>query len=167
MDWSFWLLFTPAFIQALFQVLSYFEGRQKSVRGKNSKPQPSRVGVMVLLMFLTWGAVAFDYYDRRTDFFPKWPDPYSPISVIGRTFKNTEVPLDGHSYAHCTFEDVTFSYNGTTAVQISTSEINGFSIKSDNAGVLGTVFWLKGMGMLKSDVKLVPPSPGVVVEELK
>ncbi|MFH1091181.1 MAG: hypothetical protein V1742_06395, partial [Pseudomonadota bacterium] len=32
--------------------------------------------------------------------FIKWPDPYKPISVVGKTFTNESVNLDGHSYSH-------------------------------------------------------------------
>lgn len=81
--------------------------------------------------------------------FPVWPNPYRPISVVKKEFRNTEVILDGYSYEGCTFENVTFVYNGTTPPQLRYSTIvRSVTLRSDNLAVTGAVSILKGLGML-------------------
>ena len=45
-----------------------------------------------------------------------WPEPYRPIPIVGKKFRNEKVVLDGHSYSDCDFENVTLVYNGTTPI---------------------------------------------------
>src|SRR5260221_12835552 len=45
----------------------------------------------------------------------EWPLPYYPIAINGKTFINERVELDGRAFVNCTFTNVTFVYNGTTA----------------------------------------------------
>jgi hypothetical protein len=74
--------------------------------------------------------------------------------------------LDGYSYDHCTFEDVTFVHNGTTPPQITFPTIKGtFTVRSDNLAVEGTALLFKGFGFLKADVNLIISNPSVIVRE--
>lgn len=85
--------------------------------------------------------------------FPKWPHPYQPTSVVGKAFRNERVILDGKSYSHCIFENVTFVYNGTTTIQFSNNKILGSAwYASDNPAVLGTLGWMRGFGLVKDGV---------------
>lgn len=98
--------------------------------------------------------------------FPKWPDPYRPISIIGETFTNKQVVLDGHSYQHCTFENVTFVYNGTTPPAFNNNVFRGTPVlRSENPVVDGTVAVLKGLGYLQPGSEIRGLSPSNRVEE--
>jgi hypothetical protein len=94
--------------------------------------------------------------------FGKWPDPYVPVGVMGKHFANERVLLDGFSYSNCVFTNVTFVYNGTTAVQFSHNEVHGFRVASDNAAVEGSLMFARGFGLLKEEIELDLP-PGIVV----
>ena len=58
--------------------------------------------------------------------FPKWQHPYQPTVIVGKTFHNQEVLLDGYAYESCTFVNVTFVYNGTTPLQFAGNHVEGF-----------------------------------------
>ena len=95
----------------------------------------------------------------QAEVFPKWPEPYRPISVVGKTFRNEVVPLDGYNYSNCEFYNVTFKYNGTTAVQFTHNNIHGsFGFVSDNMAVTGTTAMLRGFGALKDVVNIQLPA---------
>lgn len=95
--------------------------------------------------------------------FREWPEPYNPIVVAGKTFRNERVPLDGHSYRSCTFEHVTFVYNGTTAIQLSSCNIGKpFVLHTDNPAIMGTIVWLKAFNLLSSELQIELP-PGAVL----
>jgi hypothetical protein len=56
----------------------------------------------------------------------------------------------------CTFENVTFVYNGTTAPQFSNNNVHGsVGYTSDNPAVLGTLAWMRGFGVIKDDVQII------------
>jgi hypothetical protein len=99
----------------------------------------------------------------------KWPDPYNPVPVINKTFTNEQVILDGHSYQHCTFTNVTFVYNGTTPFQFSNNNIYGLvNMKSDNPSVTATFELMDAFlgEYLPSSYKLILP-PGAIHERIK
>src|SRR4051794_17438943 len=52
---------------------------------------------------------------------PNWHDPLTPI--VNRTFRNETVELDGKNFVDCSFENVTFLYNGTTPTGFSNCKI--------------------------------------------
>jgi hypothetical protein len=100
--------------------------------------------------------------------FPMWPYPYQPISVVGKTFRNERVLLDGHSYSNCEFHNVTFVYNGTTAVQFSNNKVFGEHYATDNQAVIGTITWLKGFNLLRENFNVeVPPGNVLIPAERK
>jgi hypothetical protein len=136
------------------------------------------LAVMALLVILVWvpyltmqlqqeSPLLRGDKDAQVAFtFPKWPDPYRPIVVVGKTFKNTEVLLDGYSYDHCTFDHVTFVYNGTTTIMnVFPTIVEPYDIRTDNLAIEGTVLMLKGLGLLKPALNLNIKSPGVIVRE--
>ncbi|MCO6419679.1 hypothetical protein JYK14_26435 [Siccirubricoccus sp. KC 17139] len=91
-----------------------------------------------------------------------WPEPYSPITIIGKTFRNERVILDGYSYVRCKFTNVTFVYNGTTPVQLSNNVIQGCFVASDMAAISGAWALLKGLNFIKDTIAFEMP-PGNVV----
>jgi hypothetical protein len=103
-----------------------------------------------------------------TDNFSKWPEPYKAISIIGKTFRNEKVLLDGNAYSGCEFYNVTFVYNGTTPIQFANNKINGqIIIASDNLAVLGTLALTVGFNILKDEIKILDLPPGAKLERGK
>jgi hypothetical protein len=95
----------------------------------------------------------------------KWPDPYTPIQVVGKTFRNEKVMLDAHSYSNCEFYNVTFVYDGTTTIQFANNKVYGGVIfSSNNQAVLGALMMTVGFNVLKEDVQIFDLPPGNVVE---
>lgn len=91
--------------------------------------------------------------------FVNWPDKYQPLAVVGKSFKNEQVPLDGYAYSNCHFSNVTFLYNGTTPLQFTHNEMSGLSVlKTDNPAVAGTIYWVAGFVGLPDTVKLDIPA---------
>lgn len=118
----------------------------------------------ILLLTTTW-IVGYKVWTKNASQtvkeakFIKWPDPYKPISVIGKTFQNERVPLDGYSYSRCTFYNVSFVYNGTTTLQFTNCTVKGFTVRSDNPAVEGAMLLMAGFYGIKGDVRFVLP-PG-------
>ncbi len=82
-----------------------------------------------------------------------WPNPYRPELVVGKYFKSQEVPLDGKAYSNCTFENVTFSYEGTTPVNFNNNTVIGPpQYKTNNPAVAGTLLLTKGFGLMKKEI---------------
>jgi hypothetical protein len=88
--------------------------------------------------------------------FEKWPEPYNPPIISGQRFSNQEVVLDNFLYVNCVFENVTFKYNGTTAVQMRDNRVVGrVNFSSDNIAVIGTAFMLQGLGVTKTPFDVI------------
>ena len=85
----------------------------------------------------------------------KFPENYSPTSVFGKTFRNERVILDGKNFQRCTFENVTFVYNGTTPLQFSENTVRGsIRMDSDNEAVTGALMWARGFGLIPNNVNV-------------
>ena len=89
------------------------------------------------------------------------------IVVAKKTFTNERILLDGHAYRNCTFENVTFVFNGTSPFEFSRNKINGtMRFASDNPSVQGTFNWFRGFGLINqveftndSGSIIEPPKP--------
>jgi hypothetical protein len=165
--WSLFLAFSAVIgtIAGITRILEYFGVKP---RGVTVLSFSTSTKIVAICMLLTWLGVAFDYYDRYRSLFPIWPKPYSPIAVVGKTFRNEKVPLDGYSYSNCVFDNVKLIYNGTTAAQINNSKVTGaLVISSDNMAVEGVMLLLGGIGYLKPGVDLSHMPPGNKVEPLQ
>jgi len=76
-------------------------------------------------------------------------------TIEGRSYVNEEVVLDGRKYVDCTFENVSFRYNGKASFQFMHNIVRGtYRISSGNPAVGVTVGLLKGMGMLKEGIPI-------------
>ena len=100
--------------------------------------------------------------------FQKWPDPYTPITVFGKKFRNESVKLDGYSYMDCDFFNVTFVYNGTTAIQFVHNNVYGVpAFHSDNPAVSGTMAMAKAFQLMKDNVRVELPPGNTIGDPLK
>lgn len=76
--------------------------------------------------------------------------------VKGKKFYNERVVLDGKKYEDCTFENVTFVYNGTTPVHFSHNRVMGRVLfASDNPSVNMSMVVFYGMGLIPSNVPIL------------
>jgi hypothetical protein len=83
---------------------------------------------------------------------------YKPIAIVGKTFRNEIVPLDGYAYSDDTFENVTFVYNGTTPLQFTHNTVGGFVMKSDNPAINYVLAMLYGFGLLDKNKEFIMPA---------
>jgi hypothetical protein len=141
---------------------------------ESSLPKPERrfwpwlVAIVAVTILAAGPAVYrlvyFGSFTHENVAFLKWPSPYNPTSVVAKHFTRERVPLDGYAYSGCTFNEVTFVYNGTTTIQMSHSTIIGeSSLTTDNPAVTGTIFLLRGLGALKEAFNVSLP-PGNIIE---
>lgn len=93
-----------------------------------------------------------------------WPNPYNPLLIVDKEFRNKEVQIDWNRYLRCTFLNCTFKYNGETPLQIEGCKFVGSQMfASDVMAINGMVMLLYTMGILKDDFKLfdVPPENNI------
>lgn len=76
--------------------------------------------------------------------------PWALKKVAGKTFINCEVLLDGHCYEGCTFNNVTFVFNGGRFA-LERNTIMGHFVKSDLRELNGMTKLLFELGHLKHD----------------
>jgi hypothetical protein len=90
-----------------------------------------------------------------------WQGGVPHIVVPCRLFINEQVILDDRIYRNCTFENVTFMFNGTAPFELTGNHINGrMAIATENPAVESTVMWLRGLGAENIDVD---PATGMLV----
>jgi hypothetical protein len=83
--------------------------------------------------------------------------------VTRKRFVNERVPLDSHSYRDCTFENVTFLFNGTGRIEEFTHNIivGRLRMHSDSPVVFQTIGLLQGLGALHN---FQIDAPGSIIE---
>src|SRR5438132_11878697 len=90
-------------------------------------PRLPKVPIWIGMLLVTWGAIGYDVYDRHTASTAQFNTDLSKFVVVShRKFVNEVVQLDNHRYEDCTFENVTFEYDGTGFVQMNDIHISGF-----------------------------------------
>ncbi len=72
----------------------------------------------------------------------KLPPPINLENIYGRAYKNEEVQLDGKKFDHCTFENVTFVFEGKALYSFDGVRFIGNPphVRSDNAVVHGALY---------------------------
>lgn len=112
-------------------------------------------GIGVFLLITAWIMM---WLRRRASFATEWPNPYHPISVSGRIFRNEKVPLDGYYYSNCDFHNITFVYNGMTPIQLNNNHVfGGPNISTNNLAISGMVTLLRELDALKPDINMEMP----------
>jgi hypothetical protein len=120
-------------------------------RGMDTWYVISSAGIVTCIA-IAIGAYGVGLRSVKQSTFPTWPETYKPEVVNGKTFRNQEVFLDGKSYTNCTFENVTFVYDGTTPLMFNNNHmVEPLQFKTNNPSVFGTMLMIKGFGLMKSD----------------
>lgn len=80
--------------------------------------------------------------------------PTRKEEVVGKTFRNERVPLDGKSYLKCRFENVTFVYNGTGPWTLVGNKLMGvMRVNTESPAVAGAMSLLRLVGFLKPTIR--------------
>jgi hypothetical protein len=134
-----------------------------ATRKGNAAPAPrwfNILGCSLMLLFAValtvWATRAYD----KNAIDSAWTRPQF-IGVYNKAFKNTWVRLDGHRFTNCTFEHVTFDFEGTAPVDMPGDDIIGNDIHftTSNKMVRHTVEILSTIGLLPtSKLTEVPES---------
>ena len=142
-----------ATVSSIVVILDWFGIRPKTMTEK----RPT-IFVMAVLMIFTWAAVGFDYYDRHKATVGMqisaydW-DHYALKQVWSQSFSNQTVMLDGYEYTNCSFDNVTFEYEGRAPSRLTTSRINlhpggRVSLESKNAAVTQTMILMSALSQI-------------------
>ena len=103
------------------------------------------LGTVVLIVRLFFVSAPSDLPSSKFEFHDTPPH----IVVSKKTFVNERVMLDGRAYRNCTFENVTFVFNGTEPFELTGNTINGrIQLASDNPSISGTFAMMRGLGLL-------------------
>jgi len=105
--------------------------------------------VLISLFSLGICAYVVDVADRF-GWLEKLQQQLPLTDVTDRTFNRERVLIDGHSYNHCVFLDVTFVVNGGRGEIKNSRIVAPYSIASDNPKINTAVSALNLFGMLKA-----------------
>lgn len=81
-------------------------------------------------------------------------DPDAPLTaVVGKTFRNQDVPLDGFSYTNCHFHNVTFVFRGEKSYGLHHIDIHGpHFLRLEDRGAGAAVQLAKALGLQRTEV---------------
>ncbi len=152
-----------AWLQAIFWIVAGITWVLKMWRGRTVELPNlpvSVMGVAILIgLAISSASLYFNYRPRvvtntvTTPYEFAWTAGNNGPSkqVFGRPFQNERVVLDDTSYVHCTFDHVTFVYNGTGPIGLSDNTIEGpLKIDSQNPTVTTTFI----LGYITRDVSV-------------
>jgi hypothetical protein len=92
-------------------------------------------------------------------------------SVIGKSFKNQKVVLDGFSYSDCSFENITFEYSGGTFALTHNHISGGMLFSTKNEAIDAFIQLINAFGFLKIPVLgpqgVISPSNPVLPQDNK
>jgi len=106
-----------------------------------TQSMPPWVAYLGALGAIIVAALVFRLFQRRREM----------REVVGETFQNTAIVLDGHNYVDCVFRDVTMKWNGGLCAFLRL-KIHGVArLETDNPTVANTIDILKQLGWLRQD----------------
>jgi hypothetical protein len=80
----------------------------------------------------------------------------SKTEVIGKTFANQRVLLDGYAYRDCRFINVTLVCNGEAPFSLIHNTFEGLRLMaSDRPGIEGLLLALKELGFMGKELKTI------------
>ena len=108
--------------------------------------------------------VLMNYYKKERSLSSKTPAQVDTLAsawkatnktpVIGKSFVNQEVPLDGFSYSDCTFRNVTLVFNGDAPFDLTNNTIEGVYIRSANPALNGLIQLLIELKMIDPRIRI-------------
>jgi hypothetical protein len=111
--WLVWALGFGALVSLAFTLFAVFMGWKKESGVAVSNAVTYTAFSAIFVVAIVFGAFL---YGRRNDA-PKQdaPPAFGPITtrIVDQHFKSDRIVVDGKSFFRCTFENITFIYNGT------------------------------------------------------
>jgi hypothetical protein len=118
-------------------------GSTKRAYSKAPRLQRIEIGIVATAAILMTAFNVANSYG-----FKDWIIRNNLTEVEDKSFFSQEVPLDGYSYRHCEFNNVTLVYNGSP-FRITDSKIGRIHLYSKDKAIRQTFVLLNDFGMLK------------------
>ena len=160
-----WMAAIAATIQAFFQGAQFLSDhkRRRTDKSQIILAKPSRQLFSIGVACLIFTALAYDLFDRYG---------FSWSNITGhpnqyyhdQTFSDKVVDLDGNSYSHCVFSNVTFQWSGGP-FEFSNNVVYGAKFSSNNDYINRAFYFMTKLGLLKIpeyDPDGNPIAPGVI-----
>jgi hypothetical protein len=104
---------------------------------------------LALIIGFAPGQMALAEQSANTQSLTNFREDYPLKEIRGKTFKDETVQLDGNSFIDCTFDNVTFRFDGEAPFRFTNDHFTGkFSLTSNNPVVKTT------MGLVGTFIKL-------------
>ena len=152
-------LFVTSFaIISIIHLLQKYQSTKNTYQDKieitgqiqTNKPIYAMFGIIVVF------ALAGFFIGKSTsgNFVNSFSNDKSLELIKNRTFNNEKIELDGREYIGCTFNNVTFEYNGTAAFSFTDNRIKGnYRFSSGNMVVIMTSMLFQGL--TSTNIRLV------------
>lgn len=145
------LSFPPLALVVILYLIFARKGEEMSSRKK------LLIGILLVVGALAYAADLADRFGWTARLETLMP----LVAVSDQAFVNERVILDGHSYNHCTFDNVKFVYNGGV-FELKNSKIGSYWIASDDRKIDAAIGALNGLGALRFAVhdkagNIIPP----------
>jgi hypothetical protein len=123
---------------------------------REAVPTNSTIGFVLIIAIVAavvFGVLAWVVDRNYKSHQVERPSEKSLREVVGRTFRNETVPLDGYIYTDCVFQDVTFRWDGgNTAIRGAQTKVIGHKrFETFNETAVATVDLLQSFGFLESE----------------
>jgi hypothetical protein len=138
-----WLSFAAAAVSVILYIPTFLREINEMRKPQSARPAAHNTRrlalVIAILVIFGWGAALFSVYGKGKQF----SFDTKLIQIAGRTYKHETVQLDGYEFISCTFNEVTFKFDGIAPTGMRDVMITGSSdfTSSDPAiKVAGLIF---------------------------
>lgn len=130
--------------------------------GRKNWPVTVALGVFVLAcIVITLAGISILYSgegsNRQIQERDRWEYKISKAQerIIGKSFRNERIVLDGKSFVNCRFDNVTMEYNGTAPFELLSNSFGGLILTSKNPGILAMVLALDNLKFLAPHIQVI------------
>jgi len=107
---------------------------------KTTHPLRALICVLALVIGLAAGQTALAEQSVNTQSPANFREDYPLKEYRGKTYKDETVQIDGNSFIDCTFDNVTFRFDGEAPFRFTNDHFQGkFSLTSNNPVVKATM----------------------------
>jgi hypothetical protein len=112
---------------------------------------------LTLVIGLAAGKVARAQQSASTQSLANFRDDYPFKEYRGKTYKNETVQIDGNDFIDCTFDNVTFRFDGEAPFRFTNDHFQGkFGLTSNNPVVKSTMALLGAFVKLENAMQSQP-----------
>jgi uncharacterized protein YjbI with pentapeptide repeats len=133
----------------------------ESERSQAASSSGRKFALPAILFMITMGCIGFSLY--RINVLQTEPMHFAKTDiehlkyVHGKNYFREEVVLDGMHFDHCTFDDVTLTYNGTDGIAFSNVTFSNIRFKNTSDSIGTAVSMLALFGFFKPGVPILGP----------